>query len=121
MVVTREQDEMRGDAMVGYLTDENRFRKIEVRGGAYLKSAGKAEATAPSMDFLFAEANQLQTAIGTGGAKLVSLGDPPARTVTGERIEMDMAPGEKGSELHQARANGQAVVTVDAPPSTANA
>lgn len=119
VVVTREQDEMRGDLMTGYLTDENRFRKIEVRGNAYLKAAGKAEATAPSMDFLFAEANQLQTVVGTGGARMVSLGDPPRRTVTGERIEMDMAPGEAGSELHQARASGQSVVTMDAPPATA--
>ncbi len=119
VVVTREQDELRGDTMVGFLTDENRFRKIEVRGNAYLKAAGKAESTAPSMDFLFAEANQLQSAVGTGGARLVSLGDPPARTLTGDTIEMDMAPGEAGSELHQARANGQAVVTMDAPPATA--
>jgi lipopolysaccharide export system protein LptA len=121
VIVTREQDEMRGDVMTAYLTDMNRFRKIEVRGNAYLKAAGKAEATAPSMDFMFVDANQLQTAIGTGGARMVSLGEPPTRTVTSDRIEMDMAPGQKGSELHEARANGQAIVTMDAPePTTAH-
>lgn len=119
VVVDREQDQMRGDAMTAFLTDANRFRKIEVRGGAYLKSAGKAEATAPSMDFDFADANQLKGAVGTGGARLVSLGDPPARVVTADRIDMQMAPGEKGSELHQATASGQAVVTMDAPAPTA--
>src|SRR5262249_60473836 len=97
-----------------------RFTKSGVRGNAYLKAAGKAEPPAPSMDFFFADGNQLQTAVGTGGARMVSLGDPPTRTVTSERIDMDMAPGEKGSELHEARANGQAVVTMD-PPAPTNA
>lgn len=121
VVVTREQDEMRGATMVGYLTDQNRFRKIESRGDAYLKAAGKAEVTSPSMDFVFAEANQLERAIATGGAKLVSLGDQPRRTVTGDTLELDMAPGEKGSEMHQARVNGQSVVTIDAPAPTPTA
>ena len=120
-VATREQDEMRGAELLGYLTDENRFKKIESRGDSYLRAAGKAEASAPSMDFLFADANQLQSAIATGGARLVSLGDPPVRTVVGDRIDLDFAPGASGSELHQARANGQSVVTVDAPPPTAAA
>jgi LPS export ABC transporter protein LptC len=119
VVVTRADDLMRGDTMTGFLSGENRIRKIESRGNAYLKAAGTAEASAPSMDFLFAEGNQLETAVATGGARLVSLGEPPARTVTGERAEMRMAPGEKGSELRQATADGQAVVTIDAPPATA--
>lgn len=118
VVVTREQDEMRGDTIVGHLTDENRLRKIEARGNAYLKSAGSAEASAPEMDFLFAEANQIERVLGTGGVRMVSLGEAPRRTVTGDRVEMDMAPGEKGSELRQARVDGQAVVLIDAPPAT---
>ena len=118
-VVTREADEMRGDTLTGFVSGENRLRKIEARGNAYLKAAGTAEATAPSMDFLFAEGNQLETAIASGGARLVSLGGPPTRTVTGERTEMRMAPGEKGSELRHATADGEAVVTIDAPPATA--
>ncbi len=120
-VVTREQDELRGATLVGYLTDETRFKKVESRGDAFLRANGKAEASAPSIDFLFADANQLQSAIATGGARMVSLGDPPIRTVTGDRIDIDFAPGATGSELHQARVNGQAVVTVDAPPATAAA
>lgn len=119
VTVTREQDEMRANAMTGLLTDENRLRKIEARGNAYLRASGTAEATAPSMDFLFAEGNQLQSTVATGGARIVSLGEPTTRTVTGERVELDMAPGEKGSALHQARAEGTAVVTIDAPAATA--
>ena len=116
VVVDRDRDQMRGDVMTAFLSDENRFKKIEVRGSAYLKASGRAEATAPTMDFEFADANQLKSAVGTGGARLVSLGDPPTRTVTADRIDMDMAPGPNGAELHEARANGQAVVTMDAPP-----
>jgi lipopolysaccharide export system protein LptA len=119
VVVTRASDEMRAASMVGRLTDENRIRKIEARGSAYLKAAGRAEATAPSMDFLFAEANQLERAVGTGGARLNWLGEPPAREVTGERVEIDMQPGEQGSEMRHATADGQAVVTMAAPAATA--
>ncbi len=120
-VATREKDELRGGTLVAFLDEENRFKKIEARGDAMLRASGRAEVTAPSLDFAFAEGNQIERALATGGSRLVSLGDPPTRTVTGDRTEIDFAPGAAGSEIRQARVDGQAVVLIDAPPVSATA
>lgn len=120
-IATREKDELRGGTLVALLDEENRFRKIEARGDAMLRASGRAEVTAPSLDFDFEEGNQIEKALATGGSRLVSLGDPPTRTVTGERTEIDFAPGAAGSEITQARVSGQAVVLIDAPPVSAAA
>lgn len=120
-VATRENDELRGGSLVAHLDVDNRFERIEARGDAMLRAGGRAEVTAPSLDFAFAEGNQIERAIATGGSRLVSLGAPPVRTVTGDRTEIDFAPGAAGSEIRQARVDGQAVVSMDAPPATAAA
>ena len=120
-IAMREKDELRGATLVAFLDEENRFKKIEARGDAMLRASGRAEVTAPSLDFAFAEGNQIETAVATGGSRIVSLGEPPTRTVTGERTEIDFAPGAAGSEIRQARVDGQAVVLIDAPPVSATA
>lgn len=120
-IATREKDELRGASLVAFLDENNRFDSIEARGSAMLRAAGRAEVTAPSLDFDFAEGNQLEKAVATGGSRIVSLGDPPTRTVTGDRTEIDFAPGAAGSEIRQARVNGQAVVLIDAPAASATA
>lgn len=120
-IATREKDELRGGTLVAHLDENNRFDRIEARGDAMLRAAGRAEVTAPSLDFTFAEGNQLEQALATGGSRLISLGDPPTRTVTGDRTEIDFAPSAAGSEIRQARVDGQAVVLIDAPPVTATA
>jgi len=117
-VVTRAQDELRGDDLVAHLTEANRIERVDARGNAYLRASGRAEATAPSMQFFFAEANQLKQAIGVDGTHLHWLGEPPARDLTANRVTLDMQPGEQGAELHHALAEGQSVVTMAAPATT---
>lgn len=120
-VATRASDEMRGATLVAFVAEDNRIERVEARGDAYLKAAGRAEANAPDIDFHFAEGNQLERAVATGGARVHWLGDPPDRVVTGERVELTMRPGAQGAELHQAVAEGRAVVTIAAPAQTPQA
>jgi LPS export ABC transporter protein LptC/lipopolysaccharide transport protein LptA len=114
VVVTRDADEMRADRMLGLTNASNHFERIEARGNSYLKQSEKAEINSPDMDFFFAQANQIERVVASGGAHTRSLGAGPAREATASVIEAMFAAGANGSAVDTIKATGSAVVQMHA-------
>jgi LPS export ABC transporter protein LptC/lipopolysaccharide transport protein LptA len=114
VIVTRDREEMRADHMVGYTTAQNHFERIEARGNSYLKQLEKAEIKSPDMDFFFAEANQIERVVASGGAHTRSLGAEPEREASASTIEALFVPGAEGNVVDTIKAVGDAVIQMHA-------
>lgn len=114
VIVTRDADEMRADHMVGFTNAANHFERIEARGNSFLKQSEKAEVKSPDMDFFFAEANQIERMVASGGAHTRSLGAGPAREARASTIEALFAVGAQGSVIDTIKATGDAVIQMHA-------
>jgi lipopolysaccharide export system protein LptA len=117
--VVREGDQMRASVIEAALTPENRLKSIEARGQAMFEASGRARATSADMAFEFGEGNQLVRAVATGAARVVWLGEPPDRSVTADRLDIELAPAGQGSVLHKVTGSGSTVVIMAAPPASA--
>ncbi|HVG19557.1 MAG TPA: LPS export ABC transporter periplasmic protein LptC [Blastocatellia bacterium] len=115
VIVTRDTDEMRADRMIGFTNTANHFERIEARGNSYLKQSEKAEIKSPDMDFFFAQANQIQRVVASGGAHTRSLGAGPPREATASVIEALFVTGAQGNVVDTIKATGNAAVQMHAP------
>jgi LPS export ABC transporter protein LptC/lipopolysaccharide transport protein LptA len=114
VIVTRDTDEMRADHMVGFTNTANHFERIEARGNSYLKQTEKAEIKSPDMDFFFAQANQIERVVASGGAHTRSLGAGPAREARASTIEAMFRASAKDNVVDTIKATGNAVVQMHA-------
>ncbi|HEX8090746.1 MAG TPA: LPS export ABC transporter periplasmic protein LptC, partial [Blastocatellia bacterium] len=114
VIVTRDTDEMRADRMLGFTNASNHFERIEARGNSYLKQSEKAEVQSPDMDFFFAQANQIERVVASGGAHARSLGAGPAKEAAASVIEAMFVAGANGSLIDTIKATGNAVVQMHA-------
>lgn len=114
VIVTRDADVMRADRMVGFTNAANHFERIEARGNSYLKQSEKAEIKSPDMDFFFAQANEIERVVASGGAHTRSLGAGPAREAQASTIEALFVGGAQGNVVDTIKATGDAVVQMHA-------
>jgi lipopolysaccharide export system protein LptA len=117
VIVTQGADEMRANNMLGLLTEQNKFDRLEARGNSYLKQADKAEIKSADMDFFFAE-QRLIRATATGGAFVRSLGGEPVKESQASTIEATFLPQAKDSTIDSIVATGEAKLKVLVPGST---
>jgi LPS export ABC transporter protein LptC/lipopolysaccharide transport protein LptA len=114
VIVTRHTDEMRADHMTGFTNAANHFERIEARGNSYLKQSEKAEVKSPDMDFFFAQANQIERMVASGGAHTRSLGAGPAREAQASTIEALFVASAQDSVVDTIKATGDAVIQMHA-------
>jgi LPS export ABC transporter protein LptC len=117
VIVTQGADEMRANKMLGLLTEENKFKRLEARGNSYLKQADKAEIKSVDMDFFFVE-QRLIRATATGGASVRSLGGEPVKESQAATIEATFMPNAKDSTIDSLLATGEARLKVFIPNSS---
>lgn len=114
VIITQGSDEMRANNMLGLLTDENKFERIEARGNAYLKQTDKAEIKSKDMDFFF-DAQRLTRALATGEAYIRSLGSEAVKEAHAATMEALFAPTESGSAINTITATGNANLQMHPP------
>ncbi len=116
VIITQGSDEMRANNMLGLLTEENKFERVEARGNAYLKQTDKAEIKSADMDFFFDE-QRLTRAVATGEAYVRSLGSESVKEARAATMEAIFAPTESGSAINTITATGNANLQIHAPKS----
>ena len=112
--ITQGADEMRAQNMNGFLTEDDKFERIEARGNAYLKQADKAEIIARDMDFFFTE-QRLMRALASGEAAVNSLAAEAKKEARAATIEAVFTPAETGSVVQTITATGNAYLKMHAP------
>jgi lipopolysaccharide export system protein LptA len=123
--VTAEQeaDVLSGDNMDGFLNQQKRLQKLEVRGYSYLRTMNPghaAEVHASDMDFFFDNDQRLERAVGMRDTRARSLDADSEMQMTGANlIEATFKPQGDQSLLKEMRTEGRAVVTLAAPKSHA--
>ncbi len=125
---TAEQDAdvMSGETLSGKLTEQKRLRRIEARGGSYLRSSTEgraAEVHSADMDFDFNDDQRLQHARAHSDVRARTLDSDSEMTLqTPGDVDVDFlvaATGER-SLLKEMRSSGRSVVTLGAPRSKEN-
>ena len=114
VIITQGSDEMRANHMLGLLTEEDKFERIEARGNSYLKQTDKAEIKSADMDFFF-DQQRLTRAVATGEAYVRSLGSESLKEARAASLEAIFAPMETGSAIHTITATGNANLQMHAP------
>lgn len=114
VTVRQGDDEMRARDMKGFLTEEDRFERLEARGDSYLKQEERAEIKSRDMDFFF-NGERLVRALATGDAAVNSLGAEAKKEARASTIEAVFVPAESGSVIQTVAASGGAYLKMHAP------
>jgi LPS export ABC transporter protein LptC/lipopolysaccharide transport protein LptA len=114
VIITQGSDEMRANNMLGLLTEDDKFERVEARGNSYLKQTDKAEIKSADMDFFFAE-QRLTRAVATGEAYVRSLGSESLKEARAATMEAIFAPTDTGSAINTLTATGNANLQMQAP------
>lgn len=123
---TAEQDRdlMSGESLAAKLNEQKRLRRIEARGGAYMRTMTEgraAEIASAEMDFFFGDDQKLQRTIATRDIRARSLAaDAEWTLVASNSLEANFTLQGERSLLREMRAAGRPVMTLAAPKSRAN-
>jgi lipopolysaccharide transport protein LptA/LPS export ABC transporter protein LptC len=114
VVVTKADEEMRSNTMVGFFDASNHFERIEGRGNSSLKQEGKSEVQSPDMDFFFGEGQRLVRSTAAGGVYAHSIGAEPLKEARSDSAEVTFVEGPQGNVADTLKADGNAIVHIHA-------
>jgi lipopolysaccharide export system protein LptA len=122
--VEQENDVLSGDNVTGFINQEKRLERAEIRGNSYLRviDPGRAaEVHSVNMDFFMDKAQRLERALATGDVTARTLeGDSDVQISGSNSLEVMFQATSDSSLLKQMNAGGRSVITMSAPKSKAN-
>ena len=124
VTVEQENDILSGDNLTGFINQQKRLERAEIRGNSYLRviDPGRAaEVHSVNMDFFLDKDQRLERAVATNNIAARTLeGDSDVQVSGGNSIEVTFQATNDSSLLKQLVAGGRSVITMSAPKSKAN-
>ena len=124
VAVEQERDLLSGDALTGFINQQKRLEKAEIRGNAYLRvmDPGRAaEVHAIDMDFYLDKDQRLERAVATNEVSAKTLeGDADVQLQGSQTLEVTFQAKDDTSLLQQMVAGGRSVISMSAPRSKAS-
>jgi lipopolysaccharide export system protein LptA len=124
VTVEQESDILSGDNLTGFINQQKRLERAELRGNSYLRviDPGRAaEVHSVNMDFFMDKDQRLERALATGTVTGRTLeGDSDVQISGSESIDVTFQANNDASLLKQMNAGGRSVVTMSAPKSKAS-
>ena len=122
--VEQENDILSGENLTGFINQQKRLEKAEIRGNAYMRvmDPGRAaEVHALNMDFFLDKDQRLERALATNdvGARTLE-GDSDVQVSGANSIDVTFQATNDSSLLKQLVTGGRSVITMSAPKSKAN-
>ncbi len=122
--VEQENDVLSGDNITGFINQQKRLERAEIRGNSYLRviDPGRAaEVHSLNMDFFLDKDQRLERAVASNAVTARTLeGDSDVQISGSDSIEVTFQANNDASLLKQMNAAGRSVVTMSAPKSKAN-
>src|ERR1700752_179304 len=122
--VEQENDILSGENLTGFINQQKRLEKAEIRGNAYIpvRERGRAaEVHALNMDFFLDKDQRLARALDTNDAGARTLeGDSDVQVSGANSIDVTFQATNDSSLLKQLVTGGRSVITMSAPKSKAN-
>ena len=124
VTVEQDSDILSGDNLTGFINQQKRLERAELRGNSYLRviDPGRAaEVHSVNMDFFMDKDQRLERALATGTVTGRTLeGDSDVQISGSDSILVTFQANNDGSLLRQMSAGGRSVVTMSAPKSKAS-
>lgn len=124
VTVEQEQHILSGDTLNGFLNQDKRLEKAEIRGNSYLRvmDPGRAaEVHAIDMDFLLDKDQRLQRVFATKDIVARTLeAESELKLVGANTLEVNFQAQDDRSLLREMNASGRSIITLTAPKSTAS-
>jgi lipopolysaccharide export system protein LptA len=124
VTVEQDTDILSGDNLTGFINQQKRLERAELRGNSYLRviDPGRAaEVHSVNMDFFMDKDQRLERALATGTVTGRTLeGDSDVQISGSESIDVTFQANNDASLLKQMNAGGRSVVTMSAPKSKAS-
>ena len=124
VTVEQDSDILSGDNLTGFINQQKRLERAELRGNSYLRviDPGRAaEVHSVNMDFFMDKDQRLERALATGTVTGRTLeGDSDVQISGSDLILVTFQANNDGSLLRQMSAGGRSVVTMSAPKSKAS-
>jgi lipopolysaccharide export system protein LptA len=124
VTVEQEADVLSGDNLTGFVNEQKRLQRAEIRGNSYLRvmDPGRAaEVHSVNMDFFLDQDQRLERALATSDIAARTLeGDADVQVSGSTSLEVNFQPQGDSSLLKQMVASGRSVITMSAPKSKAN-
>ncbi len=124
VTVEQENDILSGDNLNGFLNQQKRLERAEIRGNSYMRvmDPGRAaEVHSINMDFFMDKDQRLERAVATNDVVARTLeGESDVQVSGGNSIEVTFQATSDSSLLKQLVAGGRSVITMSAPKSKAS-
>jgi lipopolysaccharide export system protein LptA len=124
VTVEQDTDVLSGDNLTGFINQQKRLERAELRGNSYLRviDPGRAaEVHSVNMDFFMDKDQRLERALATGTVTGRTLeGDSDVQISGSNSIDVLFQANNDASLLKQMNAGGRSVITMSAPKSKAS-